>query len=1056
MRFYVAAITLGLVLLITPGALAANPPETINYQGVLRDSAGVPLSGGYRMLFRFYDSETAGSLLLTDAHDGSGSSTLVTVTQGLFNVWLGSGTLTPGEYSSLAPLFAGEAAVWLEVTVEDDPPMAPRTRILSSAYALSASSLAGHAASEFLETTTSSQTKLGPLTVDVNTGGIPNAIAVRGLGTEMGGFFQDMNNAGWAKVGYYNYGIQAQGNAAGGRFEGPYGVEATSQVAAGYFRDTNSSGVAYAGYGDYGVWGTGNAAGGYFNKVGIGITNPTEALSVAGKIQSTTGGFKFPDGTIQASAASGDAYSLDAADGSPVDVVYVNNDGQVSIGTTSSPAALEVVGIGHFMGGGQAFLGSSEGYGGFFKDNYDTSRTFITDNTGDGTSRPSGTWGIQAFAYEGGGYFEEWGTGPIATFARLASNEVGIDAGGNAAGGYFKDNDGTGYAWIGRGNRPIEAYGTIGSFFKDTDNTSETYIAQDNFGINAYGTEGGGTFEDKNQSGKCWAGTGDKGVHAKGNQAGGYFFDANSSGYAWVGYGDLGIEAQGNEAGGYFKDLDQSGYAFVGYGDTGIEARGSYAGGYFKDADDIGEAYLGRGGYALHGEGRGRFGTTPYSEAVLGDGNIGIQAYGKDYAAKFWDKDYTSSVTIASDNLAMEGEGADGARIQESDTGVWTYIAHDGYKVTSTGANSGFVQNHPYEQDKVIVYTAVEGNEVGTYTRGTARLVGGAAVVALDPTFAWVTNPDVGLTVQVTPRGAWADLYVESLSTRELVVRDKSGAGDVVFDYLVNGLRIGFEEVSIVQQKELEARIPALTFHREVYEAHPELRAFNALERFRLMREVVGDAEPIDLAASNALRSAIQVYDPAVHGPIGSTPLGDPEREQSAAATASQQVAPLGDARATAAPSTGAPSIPMDAEGNVYGKSFRPSASDVAGVMPAGEPLEPGDVVVFDEAIPGELRRGREAGDPAVAGCIVAEPGLLLGANRAEESSTAALATSGMVRCKADAGYGAIAVGDLLTVSATPGHAMRAADPQPGTILGKAVEPLAAGTGLIKVLVMLR
>ena len=59
---------------------------------------------------------------------------------------------------------------------------------------------------------------------------------------------------------------------------------------------------------------------------------------------------------------------------------------------------------------------------------------------------------------------------------------------------------------------------------------------------------------------------------------------------------------------------------------------------------------------------------------------------------------------------------------------------------------------------------------------------------------------------------------------------------------------------------------------------------------------------------------------------------------------------------------------------------------------------------------------------------------------------------------------GPIEVGDLLVTSSTPGHAMKA---QPatidgmeiyptGAILGKALESLDSGTGVIKILVMLR
>ena len=65
---------------------------------------------------------------------------------------------------------------------------------------------------------------------------------------------------------------------------------------------------------------------------------------------------------------------------------------------------------------------------------------------------------------------------------------------------------------------------------------------------------------------------------------------------------------------------------------------------------------------------------------------------------------------------------------------------------------------------------------------------------------------------------------------------------------------------------------------------------------------------------------------------------------------------------------------------------------------------------------------------------------------------------------KADASYGPIQRGDLLTTSSTPGHAMRA-EPvdvggvkiyRPGTILGKALEPLGEGKALIRVFVTLQ
>jgi hypothetical protein len=64
---------------------------------------------------------------------------------------------------------------------------------------------------------------------------------------------------------------------------------------------------------------------------------------------------------------------------------------------------------------------------------------------------------------------------------------------------------------------------------------------------------------------------------------------------------------------------------------------------------------------------------------------------------------------------------------------------------------------------------------------------------------------------------------------------------------------------------------------------------------------------------------------------------------------------------------------------------------------------------------------------------------------------------TGTTLVKVDASYGAIRPGDLLISSSTAGHAMRAEDPAAqGTVLGKALEPLASGRGLIRMLVMAR
>ncbi len=78
--------------------------------------------------------------------------------------------------------------------------------------------------------------------------------------------------------------------------------------------------------------------------VGINTNAPTAALTVGG----TAGvdGIRFPDGTLQttASVPGPDGYSLDAADGSPADALYVDDGGNVGIGTITPQEQLDVNG----------------------------------------------------------------------------------------------------------------------------------------------------------------------------------------------------------------------------------------------------------------------------------------------------------------------------------------------------------------------------------------------------------------------------------------------------------------------------------------------------------------------------------------------------------------------------------------------------------------------------------------------------------------------------------------------------------------------------------------
>ena len=119
--------------------------------------------------------------------------------------------------------------------------------------------------------------------------------------------------------------------------------------------------------------------------------------------------------------------------------------------------------------------------------------------------------------------------------------------------------------------------------------------------------------------------------------------------------------------------------------------------------------------------------------------------------------------------------------------------------------------------------------------------------------------------------------------------------------------------------------------------------------------------------------------------------------------------------------------------------------------LPIAETVEAGDVLVNDWARPGTFVRSREAGDRGVIGIVTGEPG-----ERFLEQAPLALAGM-VVLCKVDATEFPIEVNDLLMGSSLAGHAMRAGEnPRLGSVIGKALEPFARGTGIIKVLVMSR
>jgi hypothetical protein len=118
-----------------------------------------------------------------------------------------------------------------------------------------------------------------------------------------------------------------------------------------------------------------------------------------------------------------------------------------------------------------------------------------------------------------------------------------------------------------------------------------------------------------------------------------------------------------------------------------------------------------------------------------------------------------------------------------------------------------------------------------------------------------------------------------------------------------------------------------------------------------------------------------------------------------------------------------------------------------------------GDVLVIDSSAERRLTRTPKPYSTLVAGIYSTRPGVLAG-SRMEKAANpdVPLAVVGIVPCKVTAENGAIQAGDLLVTSSKPGFAMKGTNHNKmmGAVLGKAMQPLPKGDGVIQVLVTLQ
>ncbi len=183
-------------------------------------------------------------------------------------------------------------------------------------------------------------------------------------------------------------------------------------------------------------------------------------------------------------------------------------------------------------------------------------------------------------------------------------------------------------------------------------------------------------------------------------------------------------------------------------------------------------------GESLSGSGIGVWGTNVGTTGVA----VGVQG----------ESSSTSGRGVYGRLEASTGSGQGVRGWSNSATGYGVYSSGD---LAVTGVKN-FIQPHPVDASKQINFVCLEGNEAGTYFRGTGQILDGVAEIEVPEDFRLVTETE-GLTVQVTVVGSPASAWIETQDLNRIVVR---ASGDVSFHYMVNGVRRGFKDTKTIRE----------------------------------------------------------------------------------------------------------------------------------------------------------------------------------------------------------------------------------------------------------------
>ena len=243
------------VVALSSGVLAGTPTSVINYQGMLTDGGGNPISGNVDLTARIYTTDAGGVPLFAETHSS------VLVTDGIFNVLLGSHTALSASVFENKPLFLG-------VEVGHDGEMTPRQQLAMVPYAFVAET-----AEAFKVPLSITEADTGTLLRIENTG---TGDAVVGVSTDGGrGVRGEATGTSGETVGVFGEAVGSSSGLGVAGNGGKHGVQGASTGTTG---------------GKAGVFGTALGASGFLPGTAAGVWGDTNTgYGVSGISKSGTG-----------------------------------------------------------------------------------------------------------------------------------------------------------------------------------------------------------------------------------------------------------------------------------------------------------------------------------------------------------------------------------------------------------------------------------------------------------------------------------------------------------------------------------------------------------------------------------------------------------------------------------------------------------------------------------------------------------------------------------------------------------------------------------------------